>query len=29
MGTRATIKIAKRAEGVSFSETPEKPMVRI
>ena len=27
MGTRATIKIAKREEGVSFSEHPEKVMV--
>ena len=29
MGTRATIKIAKREEGVSFSEKPEKVMVSI
>ena len=29
MGTRATIKIAKREEGVSFSEKPEKFMVSI
>ena len=29
MGTRATIKIAKREEGVSFSERPEKFMVSI
>jgi len=29
MGTRATIKIAKREEGVSFSEKPKKHMVSI
>ena len=29
MGTRATIKIARREEGVSFSEKPEKFMVSI
>ena len=29
MGTRATIKIAKREEGVSFSEKPEKFMLSI
>ena len=29
MGTRATIKIAKREEGVSFSEKPDKFMVSI
>ena len=29
MGTRATISIAKREEGVSFSEKPEKHMVSI
>ena len=29
MGTRATIKIAKREEGVSFSKKPEKFMVSI
>ena len=29
MGTRATIKIAKREEGVSFSEKPEKTIVEI
>ena len=29
MGTRATIKIARREEGVSFSEIPEKVMVSI
>ena len=29
MGTRATIKIAKREEGVSFSEKPDKYMVSI
>ena len=29
MATRATIKIAKREEGVSFSEKPEKYMVSI
>ena len=29
MGTRATIHIAKREEGVSFSEKPEKFMVSI
>ena len=29
MGTRATIKIARREEGVSFSEKPEKHMVSI
>ena len=29
MGTRATIKIAKREEGVSFSEKPGKFMVSI
>ena len=29
MGTRATIKIAKREEGVSFSEKPERFMVSI
>ena len=29
MGTRATIHIAKREEGVSFSEIPEKKLVSI
>ena len=29
MGTRATINIARREEGVSFSEIPEKVMVSI
>ena len=29
MGTRATIKIAKREEGVSFSEKPDKFIVSI
>jgi hypothetical protein len=29
MGTRATIHIAKREEGVSFSEIPEKKIVSI
>ena len=29
MGTRATIKIARREEGVSFSEKPDKYMVSI
>ena len=29
MGTRATIKIARREQGVSFSEKPEKVMVSI
>ena len=29
MGTRATIHIAKREEGVSFSEKPDKVMVSI
>ena len=29
MGTRATIKIARREEGVSFSKKPEKHMVSI
>ena len=29
MGTRATIKIARREEGVSFSEKPDKVMVSI
>ena len=29
MGTRATIKIAKREEGVSFSEKPDKTIVDI
>ena len=29
MGTRATIKIAKREEGVSFSEKPDKFMVSV
>ena len=29
MGTRATIKIARREEGVSFSEKPEKKLVSI
>ena len=29
MATRATIKIARREEGVSFSEKPEKHMVSI
>jgi len=29
MGTRATIKIAKREEGVSFSEKPDKKLVSI
>ena len=29
MGTRATIKIARREEGVSFSEKPNKTIVDI
>ena len=29
MGTRATISIARREEGVSFSEFPDKVMVSI
>ena len=29
MGTRATIHVAKREEGVSFSEIPEKKLVSI
>ena len=29
MGTRATISIAKREEGVSFSERPDKVLVSI
>jgi hypothetical protein len=29
MGTRATISIAKREEGVSFSEKPDKVLVSI
>ena len=29
MGTRATIKIAKREEGVSFSEKPDKYIVSV
>ena len=29
MGTRATISIARREEGVSFSEFPDKTMVSI
>tara|TARA_R100000781_G_C4018917_1_gene106386 strand:+ start:170 stop:583 length:414 start_codon:yes stop_codon:yes gene_type:complete len=29
MGTRATIKIARREEGVSFSEKPDRHMVSI
>ena len=29
MGTRATIHIAKREEGVSFSEIPEKKLISI